>query len=144
MAGLIVAGGIVPLVALALLAGLGNALFRPATCALLPALVPARELAAANALYDALRNAGQLLGPAVAAALLLAAPAELVLGLNAATFAASALLLCPLRRAVRREPDAEAPASLLSRPAKACAPCSATRWRARSSRPPAPWSWSPG
>ena len=67
--GLIVAGGIVPLVALALLAGLGNALFRPATCALLPALVPRpRAGRPPTRLYDALRNAGQLLGPAVAAA----------------------------------------------------------------------------
>ena len=80
MAGLVLAGGTAALIALALVAGLGNALFRPATCALLPALVPAERLAAANALYDALRNAGQLLGPACAGALLLVAAPEAVLG----------------------------------------------------------------
>ena len=38
-AGLVFAHGAVPLLALALLAGLGSALLRPATCALLPAVV---------------------------------------------------------------------------------------------------------
>ena len=48
------------------------------------------SLSAANGLFGAVREIGQLIGPAVAAALLLVAEPELVLALNAVTFAASA------------------------------------------------------
>jgi MFS family permease len=95
--GLLVADGAVPLVALALAAGLGSALLRPATCALLPAVVAPRSLAAANGLFGAVREIGQLIGPAVAAAVMLVGEPEVVLALNAVTFAASALLLSRLR-----------------------------------------------
>ena len=44
-AGLVFAHGAVPLLALALAAGLGSALLRPATCALLPAVVYPPHLA---------------------------------------------------------------------------------------------------
>ena len=44
--------------------GVGNALFRPATAALLPSLVDGEHLPAANALYGMVRDVGQLLGPA--------------------------------------------------------------------------------
>src|SRR3954452_17991381 len=105
-AGIAVAGGTVALVALAGVAGLGNALFRPATSALLPALVSDTELPAANVLYDALRNVGQLLGPALAGAMLVTGSPGVVLLLNAGTFAASAALLVPLRGSqARRAPD---------------------------------------
>lgn len=100
-AGLVFAGGIAPMIALALAAGLGNALFRPATSALLPSLVADERLPAANALYGVVRDVGQLLGPACAAGLLLLAGPELVIGLNAATFAISAALLLRLRGHVR-------------------------------------------
>jgi MFS family permease len=96
-AGLIFADGAVALVALALAAGLGSALLRPATCALLPAVVTPQRLHAANGLFGAVREIGQLLGPAVAAALLLIAAPELVLALNAATFGLSAFLMTRLR-----------------------------------------------
>ena len=115
MAGLAVFGGTAALLVLALAAGLGNALFRPATSALLPSLVTAERLSAANALYDTLRNVGQLLGPVCAAAVMLAASPEAVLGLNAATFALSALLLCPVAGALRGPVRPQAtPASLLA------------------------------
>src|SRR5215210_3684346 len=100
-AGLIATGGIGPMIALALAAGLGSALFRPATSALLPALVGGERLGAANALYGVVRDGGQLLGPALAAGGLLAGGPELVLGINAATFALSALLLARLRGHLR-------------------------------------------
>jgi MFS family permease len=117
-AGLVFADGIGPMLALALAAGLGNALFRPATSALLPSLVPDTKLPAANALYSMLRDGGQLLGPACAAGLLLLAGPQLVIGLNAATFAISAGLLLPLRGHLRAfapvDADAEpVPASTL-------------------------------
>jgi MFS family permease len=114
-AGIIFVDGIGPMLALALAAGLGNALFRPATSALLPSLVPDTRLPAANALYIMLRDGGQLLGPACAAGLLLLAGPQVVIGLNAATFAISAVLLLPLRGHLRAfAPDAEpVPASTL-------------------------------
>ena len=64
-AGLVFAHGTVPLIALALAAGFGSALLRPATCALLPAVVTPASLSAANGLFGAMREIGQLLGPAV-------------------------------------------------------------------------------
>ncbi|HEX6025274.1 MAG TPA: MFS transporter [Solirubrobacter sp.] len=96
-AALVFAHGTVALVALALAAGIGTALLRPATCALLPSIVHPDRLTAANGVFGAVREIGQLIGPAVAGALLLIASPELVLALNALTFALSALLLTRLR-----------------------------------------------
>jgi MFS family permease len=100
-AGLAVVPGTVPLVGLALFAGLGSALLRPATGALLPAVVAEERLGAANALFGAVRELGQLAGPACAAGILLFGGPQGVLWLNAVTFAASALLLSQLRGHVR-------------------------------------------
>jgi MFS family permease len=100
-AGLAVVPGTVPLVALALLAGLGSALLRPATCALLPAVVAEERLTAANALFGAVRELGQLAGPVCAAGILIFGGPQGVLVLNAVTFACSALLLYRLRGHVR-------------------------------------------
>jgi MFS family permease len=98
------AGG---MIALAVLAGVGTALFRPATGALLPSLTTSEHLGPANALASMLRDSGQLLGPALAAGLLLVAGPEAVLGVNAVTFVVSALLLTRLRGHLR--PPAPAP-----------------------------------
>src|SRR3954453_69017 len=106
-AGIVFVHGAIPLIALALVAGVGSALFRPATCALLPAIVDECRLGAANGLFGALRETGQLLGPALAAGLLLLAGPELIIAFNAVTFAASALLLSRLRGGIR--PVAPAP-----------------------------------
>ena len=100
-AALVFTDGIAPMIALALMSGVGNALFRPATSALLPSLVDGTRLAPANALYGMVRDVGQLVGPALAAGLLLLGSPELVLGLNAITFAISAGLLVRLRGHVR-------------------------------------------
>ena len=112
-AGLMFCGDIAPMLALALLSGVGNGLFRPATAALLPSLVSAERLTAANALYGMVRDVGLLLGPACAAGLLLLAGPGLVLGVNATTFAISACLLLRLRGHVRPLPaePADEPAS---------------------------------
>jgi MFS family permease len=93
LAALAFVGGIVPMLALAVVLGCGNALFRPATSALLPALVSEKRLTGANALYGAARDAGQLLGPVCAAGVLLFTGPEALLAVNGATFLASALLL---------------------------------------------------
>ncbi len=99
--GMLFAHSAVALVALALLAGFGTALFRPSTFALLPTLVAPGRLGAANALYGAVRDSGQLLGMMGAAALLALASPQAVLGLNAVTFALSALLITKMRGYVR-------------------------------------------
>jgi MFS family permease len=100
-AGIVFANGAIPLIALALAAGVGSALFRPATCALLPAIVGEQRLGSANGLFGAMRETGQLLGPALAAGLLLLAGPELIIGFNAVTFAASVFMLSRLRGHVR-------------------------------------------
>jgi MFS family permease len=83
-------------VALALLAGVGTGLFNPASLAALPSLVSPERLPAATALYGALTDVGFILGPALAALLLLLGGPETILFANAATFAISAVLLSRL------------------------------------------------
>jgi MFS family permease len=94
--GLLFADGVAAMLAFAVVLGMGNALFRPATSALLPALVSPERLTAANALYGMSRDAGQLLGPACAAGVLLFTGPEALLAINAITFILSALLLSRL------------------------------------------------
>ena len=101
IAGLLLADGVVAMIALAVVLGMGNALFRPATSALLPSLVRPERLTAGNALYGASRDAGHLLGPACAAGVLLFTGPEALLAVNAATFIVSALLLTRLRGVTR-------------------------------------------
>ena len=100
-AGLVFAHGAVALVALALVAGFGTALFRPSTYALLPTLVAPARVGAANALYGAVRDSGYLVGTMAAAGLLALASPETVLGVNAATFTLSAVLIARLRGRAR-------------------------------------------
>lgn len=88
-------------VALAVAAGVGTALFVPASLAGLPQLVPERRLPAATSLYGALDDLGYTAGPAIAALLLLVGGAEGIMVVNGVTFAISAVLLLavPLGRA---------------------------------------------
>jgi MFS family permease len=79
--------------ALALLAGVGTGLFRPAVMAGLPSLVPAPRLPAATSLYGGLADAGFTLGPALAGLGLLVASAETVMLVNGLSFAVSAVVL---------------------------------------------------
>ena len=92
-------------VALALLAGIGTGLFRPAVMAGLPSLVSPARLPAATSLYGALADLGFTLGPALAAAGLLLADAETVVLVNGLSFAVSAAALTrvPLGGGERRE-----------------------------------------
>jgi MFS family permease len=88
--------GFLATVALALLAGIGTALFTPASLAALPSLVSRRRLSAATSLYGAVSDVGLAVGPALAAGLLLVGSAEGVLVVNAVTFGVSALILSRL------------------------------------------------
>jgi MFS family permease len=100
-AALALTGSFTATVALALMAGVGTALFRPAVYAALPGLVTRDERSPATALYGALQNAGYTLGPALCGLLLIFGPATWVLLANGVTFAISAALLVgvPLDRA---------------------------------------------
>lgn len=80
-------------VGLALLAGVGTGLFRPAVLAGLPRLVSPAGLPAATSLYGALADIGFTLGPALAGAGLLLASAETVMLVNGISFAISAVVL---------------------------------------------------
>jgi MFS family permease len=84
-------------VALALLAGAGTALFNPASLAAVPSLVKPERLPAATALYGAITDLGFIVGPALAALLLLLGGPEVILYANAASFAVSGLVLSRLR-----------------------------------------------
>src|SRR3954469_18190504 len=75
-AGLVFAHGAVALIALALATGIGSALLRPATCALLPAVVSRENLSAANGIFGAVRETGQLIGPALAGGVMMLASAQ--------------------------------------------------------------------
>jgi MFS family permease len=95
-AGIAIVDGFEATVALALLAGLGTALFRPAALAGIPSLVPSEKVPAATSLYGATIDFGYTAGPAIAAvALFLVGPEDLLL-LNALTFAISAGILASL------------------------------------------------
>src|SRR5213078_2423733 len=87
------ASSFVLIVALALLAGVGTALFKPAILAGLPSMVEEDSLPAATSLYGAINDLGHTVGPALAAGILLVAGAPAVMFANGATFALSALLV---------------------------------------------------
>ena len=114
-AGLVLVDGFGLTLAFALLAGVGTALFQPASLAALPGLVERPRLPAATSLYGALTDIGFVAGPAIAAALMLAGGPELVLGVNAVTFAISAALLITIRfgDVAMRPDEAGEPASLI-------------------------------
>src|SRR3954452_4453483 len=84
--GLIVAvDGFAATFSLALLAGVGTALFTPSSLSALPSLVSEGRLPAATSIYGAIADLGFTAGPAVAAAFIAAGGAEFMLLINAAT-----------------------------------------------------------
>lgn len=79
--------------------GAGQAVSRPASQAVLPALVPDRTLLpAANALLDGTERLARLLGPALAGLLSALLPLRHLLSLDAATFLVSAGALWLIQR----------------------------------------------
>jgi MFS family permease len=87
------------MIACALVAGIGAALFNPSALASLSHVtrgggVPGRT--AGMSLYSALDDIGLTLGPALAGTLLLAFDAQVLMAINAATFTVSAVLLATI------------------------------------------------
>jgi MFS family permease len=99
------------MIAYALVAGVGTALFNPSALASLSQLAPARQRPAAMSLYSALDDLGGTLGPALAGALLLAFDPHILMAVNAATFGVSAALLATLPL---NAPAPRAPGSLFA------------------------------
>src|SRR3954454_1913703 len=107
-AGLAFAGSFPAMIALALAAGLGQALFQPTVMATLPDLVSEKRLPAATGLYGALQEFGYTAGPVLAAAALVVTGADGVLLANSATFVLSAALIATIpcgRAALDRRPS---------------------------------------
>jgi len=80
-------------VVLAVVAGIGNAFFRPAVLAGVPNLVAPAELGSANALLQLVEWTSTALGPLLGGVLVAASGPNLAYLVNAATFAVSAALV---------------------------------------------------
>jgi MFS family permease len=93
-------GSVVIVVALTALASAAGTAERPASMALLPRLVGESKLGPANALLHTVQDLGVVAGPAVGAILLAVAPPEGAFLANAATFAASAVLVFTMHHRV--------------------------------------------
>lgn len=99
--GLLAASGTTPSVALlaglVFVVGAGEAFFRPAYGALLPTVLPAEHLAKGNALSSSTSQLAQIVGPGLGGILIAWAGPTAGFALDAALFAASALLLLRVR-----------------------------------------------
>src|SRR3954471_19641849 len=91
----IMTAGWLPIVIMgALIAGVGTALFAPSALAGLPRLVEGNESrAAVMGLYGAIDDLGLTAGPALAAVALAVVSPVVLMGINAATFACSAVIM---------------------------------------------------
>jgi predicted MFS family arabinose efflux permease len=82
----------------AALIGAGEGLFIPASFAILPSMLDPSQLTSGNGLFMAFQQTGSLIGPAIGGAVVaLASPAP-AFGIDAASFAVSALTLAFIRR----------------------------------------------
>jgi MFS family permease len=91
------------------LAGVGTALFAPASLAGLPQLAPGDARPAAMGVFGAIDDLGLTVGPALAALLLVVMPTDGLLALNAASFLLSAFLITGIHAAGgAREPAVRA------------------------------------
>src|SRR3954447_11798661 len=91
---IIIAGSLPIVIIGALIAGVGTALFAPSALAGLPRLVEGNESrAAVMGLYGAIDDLGLTAGPALAAVALAVVSPVVLMGINAATFACSAVIM---------------------------------------------------
>jgi MFS family permease len=84
---------IAPLVALSAVNGAANALFIPASRGLVPQIVNPSELQSANALIQLSQNSAGLAGAAISGVVIVAVGAGWAIGIDAATFGVSAVLV---------------------------------------------------
>ena len=87
------AGSATAIVALSVVAGVGNAFFRPAVLAGVPNLVTDEELPDANAILQLVEWGSTALGPLLGGVLVAASGPDLAYWVNAVTFAVSAALV---------------------------------------------------
>jgi MFS family permease len=85
------------MIAGAALAGVGTAMFGPASLAGLPQLAPVAARPAAMGLFGAIDDLGLTVGPALAALLLVVMPTDGLLALNAVSFAVSGIMIAGIR-----------------------------------------------
>jgi MFS family permease len=83
--------------------GTAEAFFNPAATGLIPQTVPEEELQQANAAVSVVHNAAELVGPALATALVFGLGAGWAFAVDALTFVISALLLARVRPRSRGE-----------------------------------------
>ena len=91
------------LVVLQAIYGLAEGFYLPASTGLIPATISPGRLQQANALLGLSRNATRIVGPAIGGAIVAAGSPGSALLIDAASFAAGALLLLPLRLPKRDE-----------------------------------------
>ncbi|MEO8687275.1 MAG: MFS transporter [Solirubrobacteraceae bacterium] len=84
------------MIAGALVAGIGTALFNPSALASLSQVARPQDRPAAMSLYSALDDVGLTLGPAIAGGLLLAFDPQTLMAVNAVTFTISAALIATI------------------------------------------------
>ena len=99
----------VAVVGLALCAGIASAVFYPSVRAALPELVEEDELPRANSLSQTAATAGMAAGPLLAGLLVAVSGVDVAYGLNAVSFAVSAVLLTRLPALRRETPDHSEP-----------------------------------
>ena len=87
------ASSVAEVVVLAVVAGIGNAFFRPAVLAGIPNLVSEAELGSANALLQLVEWTATALGPLLGGAIVAASGPDLAYAINAVTFGVSAALV---------------------------------------------------
>ena len=114
-AGIAVVHSFAATVLLALLAGAATGLYLPTALAALPTLVSRETLGAATSLFGAIRNAGQLVGPGIAAVALTFTTPDVLVGVIAGIFVLAAAATWTVRFAEpERAPDAPVGTALLA------------------------------
>ena len=116
------------LVAIEALFGAAEAFFQPAYTGLIPQTVAAEEVQEAQAVSHLSANVNEMLGPALATALVLGVGAGWAFTLDAATFAVSGLLLTRVRPGWREAAPAAERRAVLTELAEGFAEVRARRW----------------
>jgi MFS family permease len=99
LAALLIAGDAKIWMIMILYAALGcaQATFSPASSGLIPQIVDRKQLPAANGLLSMARSTGQIIGPAIGGLIVAVSRPGIAIGIDAATFLVSAVLLLRIR-----------------------------------------------